>query len=289
MFVNNVAQPTVLSFADLNAAVVAAEAFAVAQDAAIYTAATTAASFTPSGGTLSITGGLTVSGTVTFNGASFLMQATAADFIIRTAGNLGFEVNLTTFSVYLPGVEGNQTTLAVTYVLPTSVFSDTDAGFGNSTNGFLFGQGRRQSTGALSTATYGKNASTGYHAIFQSNLSGNITTFAAQEILNDVNTLSTGTVATLAIVSTTNSMGVGGKTFLIDAGTSTTDYFSGYSSFFRLAVNGELYVHIRGSAPTDANINTNEYVAYLNEGGNALTFRVRYSGGSYKTGTVALS
>lgn len=47
-------------------------------------------------------------------------------------------------------------------------------------------------------------------------------------------------------------------------------------------------IHAESSAPTDGDIDNGAMVAWLNEGSNLLTFRVRYSGGTLKTGTVAL-
>jgi hypothetical protein len=49
-----------------------------------------------------------------------------------------------------------------------------------------------------------------------------------------------------------------------------------------------VYIGIPKIAPTDANIPPNHCFIWLNEGANLLTFRVRYSNGTLKTGTVAL-
>lgn len=56
----------------------------------------------------------------------------------------------------------------------------------------------------------------------------------------------------------------------------------------KLQADTRLMVGIPNSAPTDADINNNFASFYLNEAGNLLSVRVRYSDGSYKTGTIAL-
>lgn len=59
----------------------------------------------------------------------------------------------------------------------------------------------------------------------------------------------------------------------------------------KFAVNweGRLFQMVPNSAPVDADIPTGGFSAYLNEAGNLLLFRVRYSDGvTFKTGTVAL-
>lgn len=43
------------------------------------------------------------------------------------------------------------------------------------------------------------------------------------------------------------------------------------------------------TGPTDANIANGQYSVWVNESSNLLTFRVRYSSGTYKTGTIALT
>jgi hypothetical protein len=48
------------------------------------------------------------------------------------------------------------------------------------------------------------------------------------------------------------------------------------------------FIGAPASAPTDADLNNEQVTMYLNEAGNLLTFRVRYSDGTLKTGTVAL-
>ena len=43
------------------------------------------------------------------------------------------------------------------------------------------------------------------------------------------------------------------------------------------------------AAPTDANLNTGTVTFYLDEGGDKLMVRVKYSDGTLKTGEVALT
>jgi len=51
---------------------------------------------------------------------------------------------------------------------------------------------------------------------------------------------------------------------------------------------GRVFMGTPATAPTDADIDNGMVTAYLNEGGNTLTFRVKYAAGTLKTGTVAL-
>jgi hypothetical protein len=57
----------------------------------------------------------------------------------------------------------------------------------------------------------------------------------------------------------------------------------------RMKSDTRLLFGVPNSAPTDADISNNFCTAYLDEAGNKLKFRVRYSDGSYKTGEVALT
>ena len=50
-----------------------------------------------------------------------------------------------------------------------------------------------------------------------------------------------------------------------------------------------MYETCNFTAPTDANISASHFAVWVNESTNMLTFRVRLSGGTYKTGTIALS
>ena len=56
----------------------------------------------------------------------------------------------------------------------------------------------------------------------------------------------------------------------------------------RFMNTGHLIQSVPASAPPDAPIGLSQMGAWINEAGNALTFRVRYSSGVYKTGTIAL-
>ena len=53
--------------------------------------------------------------------------------------------------------------------------------------------------------------------------------------------------------------------------------------------DGRLYVQSPNAAPTDSNLGNSQITFWLNEAGNQLTFRARYSGGTLKTGTVTLT
>lgn len=56
-----------------------------------------------------------------------------------------------------------------------------------------------------------------------------------------INGTSSGTATALAIASKTNTL-TGGSIYLLDVGTTTTDYFTGYTSVFRVATSGEITV-----------------------------------------------
>tara|TARA_R110000824_G_scaffold102100_7_gene242291 strand:+ start:3173 stop:3382 length:210 start_codon:yes stop_codon:yes gene_type:complete len=51
----------------------------------------------------------------------------------------------------------------------------------------------------------------------------------------------------------------------------------------------EVFVRAQSAAPTDADIDNNEVVLHIDEVGNTLSVRLRYSDGTLKTGTVALT
>ncbi len=55
-----------------------------------------------------------------------------------------------------------------------------------------------------------------------------------------------------------------------------------------LLANGRMLYGVSNIAPIDGDIPNSHVTAYLDEVGNTLTFRVRYSDGTLKTGTVAL-
>lgn len=57
----------------------------------------------------------------------------------------------------------------------------------------------------------------------------------------------------------------------------------------RLKSSGRIQYAAPNSAPTDADIAINQVSPYLDQTGNLLKFRVRYSDGSYKTGSIALT
>lgn len=57
----------------------------------------------------------------------------------------------------------------------------------------------------------------------------------------------------------------------------------------KVGADGRFYGRSPNAAPTDANIGNNQYSFYLDEAGNSLKVRVRYSDGTYKTGTIALT
>lgn len=56
-----------------------------------------------------------------------------------------------------------------------------------------------------------------------------------------------------------------------------------------LHVAGAVIMGVPNSAPVDANIGTSQVSIWVNESTNALTFRVKYSTGTLKTGTVSLA
>ncbi len=68
-----------------------------------------------------------------------------------------------------------------------------------------------------------------------------------------------------------------GATFTVRAGNQT----------FQLA-NGRMSYGVANTPPNDDDIQDNHITAYLDELGNQLIFRVRYSDGTLKTGTIAL-
>jgi len=53
--------------------------------------------------------------------------------------------------------------------------------------------------------------------------------------------------------------------------------------------NQEVFIRAQSAAPEDADIEDGELVLHIDEGGNTLSVRLRYSDGTLKTGTVALT
>jgi hypothetical protein len=58
---------------------------------------------------------------------------------------------------------------------------------------------------------------------------------------------------------------------------------------YPFATSDRTYISAAATAPTDGNLAISQITPYLDEAGNNLKFRVRYSDGSYKTATVAVA
>ena len=56
-----------------------------------------------------------------------------------------------------------------------------------------------------------------------------------------------------------------------------------------LKFDARMFIGVPNSAPTDADLQVSEATAYLDQTANSLLFRVKYSDGTLKTGTVALT
>jgi len=63
----------------------------------------------------------------------------------------------------------------------------------------------------------------------------------------------------------------------------------GNTSRFSIDNTGRLYLTAPNSAPADADLGNSQFSFYLDEANNALKIRVRYSNGTYKTATLALT
>ena len=59
-------------------------------------------------------------------------------------------------------------------------------------------------------------------------------------------------------------------------------------SLFKVGADGRAYLKALNSAPTDGNIAASQVTWYLDESNNKLKVRVKYAGGTLKTGEVAL-
>jgi len=51
----------------------------------------------------------------------------------------------------------------------------------------------------------------------------------------------------------------------------------------------EVFIKARSSAPTDGDIDNNEIVFHIVEGSDTLDIRLKYSDGTLKTGSIALT
>lgn len=79
---------------------------------------------------------------------------------------------------------------------------------------------------------------------------------------------------------------------VVDGGTDNSVLWSRGSNLHIANSNykaGYLFQPCPASAVTDGNISPNRFAVHLDEAGNELTFRVKYSDSSLKTGTVSLS
>lgn len=115
----------------------------------------------------------------------------------------------------------------------------------STSGGLLFGHGRT-SAGALSTDTYnGTGAGSTKHFRFIASYTAASGTrgFAEMELNPTFNGAATGTAACLAVAPVITAWG--GTLNLLDVGTSTTDYFTGYTSQLRVDSNGDM---VRGTA-----------------------------------------
>lgn len=114
--------------------------------------------------------------------------------------------------------------------------------------------------------------------------------FAALDINPTINGVSTGSATALAISSVTNTF-TGGKTNLIDAGTSTGTYVSGFTSKFRVDTVGNVFMGAKlvmsNVAPTvSSGFGTSPSIAGAN---GSVAFSVNVgTGGVATTGVIAL-
>lgn len=134
---------------------------------------------------------------------------------------------------------------------PASVFSLNSGWFSvnqnigsslNVTSGMVFGFGRTGDGTTFGNDTYAPStavnvAAAEFQTIF--NPVGSSPGYAAVEVNPTVNGTSTGVATALAVASKTNTL-TGGTINLIDAGTTTTDYFTGYTSKFKVDTTGAI-------------------------------------------------
>jgi len=101
-----------------------------------------------------------------------------------------------------------------------------------------------------------------------------------------------GQVYTTAGAGLIMTAGTGSNTDLLIAsrlGTTLMANPAGTNDF-RIATqsNGYIYQNVPNGAPVDANLDLGAMSFYLNEAGNLLTIRIRYSTGAYHTVTIAI-
>lgn len=109
-------------------------------------------------------------------------------------------------------------------------------------SGFLFGSGRDANGTSNSVDTFSPSTSINRaHATFRSAFtpSANAPNFAGLQINPTINGTSTGTATALAIASKTNTL-TGGTVYLLDVGTTTTDYFTGFTQLGYWKANGDI-------------------------------------------------
>lgn len=186
------------------------------------------------------------SGRVQIDGAQFVSSSPTVAFMtnstltfdIRSIGNLAVRF-VNNGICWFPGDTGILTTLQSQYFLPDQYAQDPQvASGGNTSKGFSFGAGRDAGATFRSQTLYGTTLDS-YHAKF---LASNGTTSAAKfanvHIQSVIANTSSGYSASLAITSKTNTTS-GGAIYLIDAGVTTTDYFTGYTSKFSVDYTGK--------------------------------------------------
>jgi hypothetical protein len=162
-----------------------------------------------------------------------------AKILLGTAGDNHFTVDsLNCYSQLNPIV--NQT-LHLGYIRCATDLSNNTIRFGNG----------RNATGVLGTDTF--SATSGYiphllHNAIVQPASGSLK-FAGLELNSTLNGVSSAAATMLAIAPKVTAW-TGGTVNLIDAGTTTTDYNTGFTSKFKVDTNGKITVPSAAGAPT---------------------------------------
>lgn len=103
------------------------------------------------------------------------------------------------------------------------------------------------------------------------------------------------TVATAIGISIDENYNTGGGTITNSYGLKIEDHVAGTNDWAirtglgLVQLGDRLIAAAPDSAIADATLAASSWSAYLNEAGNVLTFKVKYAGGTVKTGTVALT
>lgn len=193
---------------------------------------------TLTGGPITSTGtlGINLANANTWTAQQMLQPAsnTTIIFQVRTSGTSGTAISPLNLSVN----PTNESTINAGWFNANYSFTTSFV----TTNTMNFGIGRSADGSTTGQDTYSPSTAVNTGAAnFRTTFSPSASSpnYAALQINPTISGTSSGTATDLAIASKTNTL-TGGTVNLIDAGTTTTDFFTGYASKFKVDLTGQI-------------------------------------------------